>query len=84
MSIVYGSCFGGRKIHKGVGEEHYYDDAFKAEVWRTHCGNQMQEVNIDRPLPSKVDDFCKTCFRSEAWDTFVAAAQGIRHLRKVV
>lgn len=63
--LYFGTTQTGSRIHFGT--EVWY--AEKKEVWvvTSHCGNQIRTHSLDRPFPARVKEFCRSCFRTEAW-----------------
>ncbi len=73
VNIYYGIMKTGHKIH--FGSDILYPDPGNRHEWLaiSHCGHEMTTYNLDRPLPMKVKEYCRTCFRTEAWNYFEEA-----------
>ena len=69
--LYYGTTMFGHRIH--LGDDVLYPDISNPKQWVVvaKCGNRMYSFNVDEPAPSKVDEYCKTCYRPYAWDLFV-------------
>ncbi len=66
----YGTTAFGHRIH--FGEIVLFPEANDPDKWvvAAHCGARLTERDIDAPLPNKVDEYCRVCFRALAWQAF--------------
>lgn len=77
----YGTSQFGLRIH--FGEIVLFPEANDPEKWviQAHCGARLTEHDIDDPVPSKVTDYCRSCFRAIAWQAFEASLQSLARSR---
>lgn len=67
IEVYYGTSQTGKRIHFGTEILHP-----AGKEWRVvaHCGNSIVSHSLDEPMPSRVTEFCKNCFRTAAWDAY--------------
>lgn len=68
--VYYGTTNTGKRIH--FGNILLYPEANNASKWvvQSLCGRDITEANLDEPLPTRVDEYCRACFRAIAWRYF--------------
>lgn len=71
--LYYGLSKSGHRIHFGS-EVLFADQRRKKGEWVVvaHCGARTASHDQERPMPARVSEFCKNCFRSEAWGVYEA------------
>lgn len=72
----YSTIRTGRRIHKTK-------EAFTNELVGTHCGRNAVPVDIEN-VGSEVDEFCRQCWREDAWNNFVALVRGTNKIPQPV
>lgn len=74
-TLYFGTTQTGVRIHMGTNV--WYQEDHDRYVCDTLCGYRMTTHSLDRPFPAKVVEFCKTCFRSEAWGIYTNHMLGL-------
>lgn len=72
--MYHGSTPTGRRIH--LGEHLIVEYASGKRRVQTRCGTDMFAFEAGQAPPARVSEYCKTCYRSVAWDYFVQAMEG--------
>lgn len=87
--LYYGLPKTGKRIHFGS-EVLFADQKRRRGEWVVValCGAQITSHDPDRPTPARVSEFCRNCFRSEAWGVYeqelLRRAEDERRVKHVV
>lgn len=82
LAIYYGWTTKGKRIH--LGDEVAYSQSKKVNVVSTFCGPLMWAwEDGSMPSPGQVQEFCRNCFRTLAWEAFEGSMLAESRLKEV-
>lgn len=74
IAVYYGTTMAGKRVH--LGSQLLTRSGESDVIVVGFCGNLVTAFETGQlPHPSRAREFCRTCFRSLAWEVFIAQCE---------